>query len=143
MKTQEFKIEVPKGFEIDEEKSTFQKIVFKESKNNLDKIFKFNNTTEKDFNKKWENFEDHEKYGALEKMIVNYYNKGEKPNWKNSEQYKYYPWFVMRENTFRCDDFYVGWYTGSTASSRLAYLRKEDMLEAVELYIDIYKKSRL
>ncbi len=28
-------------------------------------------------------------------------------------------------------------------SSRLAYLRKEDMLEAVELYLDIYKKSRL
>ena len=142
MKTQEFKIEVPKGFEIDEEKSTFQKIVFKESKNNLDKIFKFNNTTEKDFNKKWENFEDHEKYGALEKMIVNYYNKGEKPNWENINQYKYYPWFTMREDNFRYGD-YGAWYSGPSASSRLAYLRKEDMLEAVELYIDIYKKSRL
>ncbi len=138
----EFKIEVPKGFEIDEEKSTFQKIVFKESKNNLDKIFKFNSTTEKDFNKKWENFEDHEKYGALEKMIVNYYNKGEKSNWENSNQYKYYPWFIMREDNFRYGD-YGAWYSGSSASSRLAYLRKEDMLEAVELYIDIYKKSRL
>ena len=142
MKTQEFKIEVPKGFEIDEEKSTFQKIVFKESKNNLDKIFKFNNTTEKDFNKKWENFEDHEKYGALEKMIVSYYNKGKKSNWENSNQYKYYPWFIMREDNF-CYGDYGAWYSGSSASSRLAYLRKEDMLEAVELYIDIYKKSRL
>ncbi len=142
MKTQEFKIEVPKGFEIDEEKSTFQKIVFKESKNSLDKIFKFNNTTEKDFNKKWENFEDHEKYGALEKMIVNYYNKGEKPNWENSNQYKYYPWFVMCEDNLRYCHF-VTWSTNSDSSSRLAYLRKEDMLEAVELYIDIYKKSRL
>ena len=142
MKTQKFKIEVPKGFEIDEEKSTFQKIVFKESKNSLDKIFKFNNTTEKDFNKKWENFEDHEKYGALEKMIVNYYNKGEKPNWENSNQYKYHPWFVICEDNFRYDS-YSCWYFGSCTSSRLAYLRKEDMLEAVELYIDIYKKSRL
>lgn len=142
MKIQEFKIEIPKGFEIDEEKSTFQKIIFKESKNNLDKIFKFNNTTEKDFNKKWEGFEDHEKYGALEKMIVNYYNKGEKPNWKDSNQYKYYPWFIMDEDTFRYD-YYDGWYTDSNSSSRLAYLRKEDMLEAVELYIDVYKKSRL
>lgn len=138
----EFKIEIPKGFEIDEEKSTFQKIIFKESKNNLDKIFKFNNTTEKDFNKKWEGFEDHEKYGALEKMIVNYYNKGEKPNWKDSNQYKYYPWFIMDEDTFRCN-YYFCWYSRSSASSRLAYLRKEDMLEAVELYIDVYKKSRL
>ena len=136
------KIEIPEGYEIDQTKSTFEKIVFKESKNSLDKIFKFNNTTEKDFNKKWENFEDHEKYGALEKMIVNYYNKGEKPNWENSNQYKYYPWFVMCEDNFRYDDF-NDWCTLSTASSRLAYLRKEDMLEAVELYIDIYKKSRL
>ncbi len=136
------KIEIPEGYEIDQTKSTFEKIVFKESKNSLDKIFKFNNTTEKDFNKKWENFEDHEKYGALEKMIVNYYNKGEKPNWENSNQYKYYPWFVMCEDSFRYD-CYDCWYACSRTSSRLAYLRKEDMLEAVELYIDIYKKSRL
>ena len=45
------------------------------------------------------------------------------------------------------DDFrycsYTDYYAGSLVSSRLAFLRKEDMLEAVELYLDIYKKSRL
>lgn len=138
----DLKIEIPEGYEIDQEKSTFQKIVFKESKNDLQKIFKYNNTTEEEFNKKWENFEDHEKYGALEKMIVNYYNKGEKPNWENSNQYKYYPFFIIQEENFHYDG-YVGWWASSGTSSRLAYLRKEDMLEAVELYLDVYKKSRL
>lgn len=138
----DLKIEIPEGYEIDQTKSTFEKIVFKESKNNLDVIFKFNNTTNEEFNKKWENFEDHEKYGALEKMIVNYYNKGEKPDWKNSNQYKYYPYFIINEENFRYDYYFI-WAARSSASSRLAYLRKEDMLEAVELYLDVYKKSRL
>jgi hypothetical protein len=142
MKTQELKIEVPKGFEIDTEKSTFERIVFKEVNNNLEQVFKFNKTTEKEFNKKWDGFEDHEKFTALEKLIVNYYNKGEKPNWKDSSQYKYYPWFEMDGDNFRCY-FLDHWFTYSTSSSRLCFLRKEDMLEAVELYLEIYKKSRL
>ena len=45
------------------------------------------------------------------------------------------------------DDFryyyYDYYFAYSDVSSRLAYLRKEAMLEAVELYLDIYKKSRL
>ena len=48
----------------------------------------------------------------------------------------------MYKDDFRYVDYY-GCYTCSRVSSRLAYLRKEDMLEAVELYLDIYKKSRL
>ena len=38
MKT--FKIEIPKGYEIDKEKSTFENIVFKEVKNELPKTWK-------------------------------------------------------------------------------------------------------
>lgn len=138
----EINIQIPDGFEIDKENSTFEKIVFKEAEDKLNKIFIFNNTTQGQFNKKWEGFENHEKYGALEKLIVNYYNKGEKPDWKNDSQYKYYPYFAMDKDNFRYD-CYSSWLSYSFSSARLAYLRKNDMLEAVELYLDVYKKSRL
>lgn len=126
-----------KEFTIEQLKELINK-----NENKLEKVFNFNITTEEEFNKKWEGFEDHEKYGALEKLIVNFYNKGEKLNWKNSNQYKYYPYFVMDENDFRYVTYYC-WRTASSTSSRLAYLRKEDMSEAVELFLNVYKKSRL
>lgn len=126
-----------KEFTIEQLKELINK-----NEDKLEKVFKFNQTTEKVFNKKWEGFEEHEKYGALEKLIVNFYNKGKKPDWKNSKQYKYYPYFIMDEDDFRFGP-YCTWATLSLTSSRLAYLKKEDMIEAVELYLDVYKKSRL
>ena len=126
-----------KEFTIEQLKELINK-----NEDKLEKVFNFNKTTEEQFNKKWEGFEEHEKYGALERLIVNFYNKGEKPNWKNTNQYKYYPYFIMDKDDF-CYFYYYGYYTDSVVSYRLAFLRKEDMLEAVELYLDIYKKSRL
>ena len=126
-----------KEFTIEQLKELINK-----NEDKLEKVFNFNKTTEEQFNKKWEGFEEHEKYGALERLIVNFYNKGEKPNWKNSNQYKYYPYFITDKDDFRYGSYY-SYFTLSTVSSRLAYLRREDMLEAVELYLDIYKKSRL
>jgi len=118
------------------------KELINKNEDKLQRVFIFNKTTEEEFNKKWDGFEDHEKYGALEKLIVSFYNKGEKPDWKNEKQYKYFPYFVMDSDNFRFDD-YDDCCTNAFTSSRLAYLRKEDMLEAVEVYLDVYKKSRL
>ena len=126
-----------KEFTIEQLKELINK-----NEDKLEKVFNFNKTTEEQFNKKWEGFEEHEKYGALERLIVNFYNKGEKPNWENTKQYKYYPYFIMYKDDFRYNA-YDSFCTVLAVSSRLAYLRKEDMLEAVELYLDIYKKSRL
>ena len=126
-----------KEFTIEQLKELINK-----NEDKLEKVFNFNKTTEEQFNKKWEGFEEHEKYGALERLIVNFYNKGEKLNWNASNQYKYYPYFIMDKDDFRYNS-YRHYYARSAVSSRLAFLRKEDMLEAVELYLDIYKKSRL
>ena len=126
-----------KEFTIEQLKELINK-----NEDKLEKVFNFNKTTEEQFNKKWEGFEEHEKYGALERLIVNFYNKGENPNWENTKQYKYYPYFIMDKDDFRYD-YYDIYYADSDVSSRLAFLRKEDMLEAVELYLNVYKKSRL
>ena len=126
-----------KEFTIEQLKELINK-----NEDKLEKVFNFNKTTEEQFNKKWEGFEEHEKYGALERLIVNFYNKGEKLNWNASNQYKYYPYFIMDKDDFRYNS-YRHYYARSAVSPCLAFLRKEDMLEAVELYLDIYKKSRL
>ena len=126
-----------KEFTIEQLKELINK-----NEDKLEKVFNFNKTTEEQFNKKWEGFEEHEKYGTLERLIVNFYNKGEKPNWEDTNQYKYYPYFIMDKVDFRYFS-YDHYFIYSNGSSRLAYLSKKDMLVAVELYLDIYKKSRL
>lgn len=109
--------------------------------NPMDEVFKYHNIKEEDFNSKWEGFEAYEIAQAKEILIASYYNKNKKPDWTDSSQYKYCPYFVMDKNKFRCYD-YVSWSSHSYVSARLCFLRKEDMLEAVEKFIDIYKESR-
>lgn len=142
MKT--FKIEIPDGFEIDKEKSTFENIVFKEIKkeNPMLKVYKYHNTTEEEFKQKFKDFPEYLKAYQQEVMIASFYNKGWIPNWDDYNESKYYPYFYMQENDFRlaCSTYFG---STSTVSSRLCFRKKEDLLEAVELYLDVYKKSRL
>ena len=111
MNTQELKIEVPQGYEIDKEKSTFEKIVFKE--------------VERELPKKWEDLEgvsgfyvntqsdikfyyDSEIKGSTSKNLFptkaeaeaclalaqlcqlrDRYNEGWKPDWEDYNETKY------------------------------------------------------
>lgn len=136
----EFKIEVPKGFEIDKEKSTFEKIVFKEIKDSKQKLFEYHKTTEEEFNKLYENLPKHVKAYALEVMVVEYYNKGWTPNWSNSSEYKYCPWLYL--NNFRLCTV-DNCCTGSSCSARLCFKSEEDCREAVEEFFEVFKESRM
>lgn len=102
-------------------------------------VYRFHNTTEEEFNKLYENIPDHVKAFEQECMITNYYNKGEKPNWEDSNQRKYFAWFYLDDFRF---DFSDSYYTFSVCSSRLCFLREEDLKEAVVKFLDIYKRSR-
>jgi len=97
MKTQELKIEVPKGFEIDKERSTFDRIVFREVYNSFQKVLEYHKTTEKDFDELYKNIPLHVKYYEQEAMLAAFYNKGWIPNFKNTNERKYYTWFYMDE----------------------------------------------
>lgn len=110
------------------------------SQNPLKKLFDYHKTTEKEFNKLNGHLPAHIQGQILENMVVEMYNKGEKTDWKNNSQTKYSPFFNLGDFSYR------DWRYGSTASgvpASFCFLRKEDMLEAVELYLDIYKNSRL
>jgi hypothetical protein len=106
METKEIKIECPEGFEIDKEKSTFEKIVFKKKEKSLPKSWiefaklqECNHT----FHLGCEilNYNGYssvfvpDKYATaiaeLNKLIRlrDYYNDGWEPDWKNQHQDKY------------------------------------------------------
>lgn len=136
------KITPPDGYIIDEQKSTFSEIVFKKVDNPMDEVFKFHNIKEEDFNEKWRGFEPYEIAQAKEVLIVSYYNKNQLPDWKNSSQYKYYPYFVMDSEGFRCH-YYDAHFTYSSVPTRLCFLNKADMIEATKKFLEVFKESRL
>lgn len=140
MKTQELTIEAPKGFEIDQEKSTFEKIVFKEIGNNFDKILKYHNTNQDEFNKNYENISFHVKAYAKECMLASFYNKKWIPDFTNDNEKKYYPYFYMDE--FRLFDV-ARFHRFSSSCAPLLWKNEKDLREAIELYPEIFKESRL
>lgn len=105
METKEFKIEVPQGYEIDKENSTFEKIVFRKIDNNLPKSWKefgevegwfVNNRCEIDYYDEGDSTNDMDKNLfpteeeaeaclALAQLcqLRDRYNDGWKPNWKD------------------------------------------------------------
>jgi hypothetical protein len=111
-----------------------------ENQNPMQKVYDYHNTTEEEFDKLYKNVSDFAKAQEIESMIVNFYNKGEQPDWDNSNQYKYYPYFYLGSN-FSYSSYY-SWGSGSDVSARLCFLRKEDLLEAVEVYKEQYENSR-
>ena len=138
MKT--LKIEIPNGYEIDTEKSTFENIVFKEISNPMDEVYKYHNTTEEEFNKLYENLPKHVKAFEKECMVVAFYNKGWTPDFSNNSQYKYFPWFYM--DKFSLDS--VSYFNSSSSvPRRLLFKSEKDCREAVEKYFEVFKESRL
>ena len=111
MNTQELKIEVPAGYEIDKEKSTFEKIVFKKVERELPKKWEdlggvngFYINAQSDINP----YYDSEIKGTTSKNIFptreeaeaclalaqlcqlrDIYNEGWKPNWEDYNETKY------------------------------------------------------
>ena len=151
MKT--LKIQIPTGYEIDEQKSTFQEIKFKVvSKNIRDRIqtiydiFSLNGTTEEDFNKKWNKdlFTTTEIGIGLELLIANAYNEGRKSDWDDGT-WKRYPYLYMQESDFRLN-FVNGNQEYSGAPSALCFNGSEageNCRDAVSKFLPQYKQSRL
>jgi hypothetical protein len=111
MKT--LKIEIPQGYEIDKEKSTFENIVFKEAKKELPKSWEeldivkgYNTTTYGDINSTTINInyniknifatkEQAEASIAMAQLsqLIKVYNDGWVPDW-NDDEFKYCIYFI-------------------------------------------------
>lgn len=108
----ELKIEIPKGFEVDNFDKVTGKITFKEVKKEvMDRI----KTPDDALRELGECDEDVKEYRKLQSVniaphilnnqlaiiIVKALNEGWVGDWNNSNEYKYYPWFYLGKN-FRC-----------------------------------------
>jgi len=75
-------------------------------------------------------------------IIAQALNDGWVPDWDNSRQYKYYPWFDMRTSSGSGFSYYDfdGWNSDSVVGSRLCYKSHEIAQYAGEQFIDLYKE---
>lgn len=108
----------------------------------IDEVYKYHGTSEENFNEKHKNSSEFIKAIDREALIVQYYNKSEKVDFDNKNQKKFYPFFKMDSKDFR---FYGCRYDSEDSSVpiSLCFLRKEDLLDAVEKFLPEYKLSRL
>ena len=75
-------------------------------------------------------------------IIAEALNDGWKPNWKNDNWDKYYPWFVMGSSSgagFACD-VYDGWSSVSNVGSRLCFKSAEIAKYAGKQFKKLYKE---
>jgi hypothetical protein len=80
---------------------------------------------------------DHAKLVIIAKAI----NGEWVPDWKDWNQYKYYPWFEMGSSSgvgFSCD-VCGGWDTDSDVGSRLCFETREQAKYAGKQFEDLYK----
>jgi len=120
----------------------------KERIQSVDDIFALNNTTQEEFDDKWEDFEEHEKAGAFEKLIVAAYNDndGKLPDFTDGTS-KYYPIFKMGSPAGVGFSYgvCVSWSSDSVVGARLVFYgpeAKANMLDAVNKFLKQYKQSR-
>lgn len=107
--------------------------------NLMDEVYAYHNTTEKAFNELYKNIPNKIKALAQESLIVDFYNKKWVPNWNDSSQKKYYPYFNMN-NFSHCICIWDISYSAAPAS--LVWKSESDLEEAVKKFFDIFKASR-
>lgn len=72
-------------------------------------------------------------------LITKALNEGWVPDWDNSNEYKYFPWFKMSSSGFRSHDC-VYWPAFSVVGSRLCFKNRELAKYAGEQFTDVYRK---
>lgn len=122
--TKELKIEIPEGYEVDKENSTFEKIIFKKVEEKLtyekivEKLFQYEEhyyiSGDGDIMKSYSGWScpntastkhQLEKLLALNKLmnIAYYLNDGWEPNWNDIEQEKFYIYYSNVSKTIEID----------------------------------------
>lgn len=85
-------------------------------------------------------------FEALYKMevITEALNEGWMPNWDNSNECKYYPWFVMSPSSFAFHDSLYDFSLASAGSgSRLKFKTSELAKYAGKQFVDIWKDIQI
>lgn len=75
------------------------------------------------------------------KIIIWVLNEGWVPDWDDSNQRKWFPWFYLDKPGFRFHDTHYGWtFTIATGGSRLCFKSKELAEYAANQFLALYKQ---
>jgi len=74
------------------------------------------------------------------KIIAKALNEGWTPDWTNSNEWKYYPWFDLSKRASGFSSYgYNRWNTNTVAASRLCFKNSELAKFAGTQFVEIYK----
>lgn len=78
-------------------------------------------------------------------VIAEALNEGWKPNWQDSDEYKYYPWFDMSNpaGVGYSNTFYTASYTTAYFGSRLCLKNRELAIYFGQTFTDLFNDSLL
>jgi hypothetical protein len=122
-------------------KKTFLKSV-KERIKCFDDVLSELNITREDFETSCKTLEPDEIAYRMAKMVALVFNEGWTPDWSNSNEYKYFPWFTMGSPSGVGFAYhgYGYWFTRSGVGSRLVFKSRELAEYAGKLFEqEIYK----
>ncbi len=96
-------------------------------------------TTLEQFNSKHVDLDDHVRAYMLLVMTAKVFNEGWTPDWNNSSEYKYYPWFKMGAGFDFAGTAYVYAATRTYSASRLCFKDEKTAEHAGRTFLDIYR----
>lgn len=140
-------IEIPDGYEIDTFDKAANQIRFKvkpksvfERIKTVDDVLADHGFTQEQFNQACKGLSGDETAYRILKLLAKSLNEGWLPDWADSSQDKYFPWFEMKGSSgFRFRDR-AAWRTTSLVGSRLCFKSRELAEYAGKQFTDVYKK---
>ena len=143
------KINIPEGFVVDTFDHKTGEIKFKpQPKKITDRIKTLDDVVKASGYNSLDQFDDtvidldaDERAYVILKLLAKSLNEGWVPDWDNSNQAKYYPWFYMDGGSsgFRFSGFDY-WSSNSTVGSRLCFKTADLATYAGKQFIDVYRQ---
>ena len=146
---QTLKIQIPQGYEIDsfDKLSGELKLKVQQPKKEVteriktfDDVLQDNGIDFGHFDYDCNELADDEIAYRKLKLIAKSLNEGWTPDWSNSNEYKYFPWFEMRGSSGFRFDGYDYWNSGSYVGSRLAFKTSKLAEYAGKQFQSIYEQ---
>ena len=137
---------IPDGYEFDSFDKLSRKVKLnqkptdvKERIKTIADIFSDNGISQEEFDANCIGLEQDEVAYRIIKLLAKSLNEGWKPDWSNSNEYKYYPWFYMASSGFR---YYVYdyWHSNSIVGSRFCFKTRELAEYAGKQFTEVYKQ---
>lgn len=125
-------------------KEVFENTDVRQLVKSLDDAYSITKRPKIDFSNLPEDVRDHFQAQYDVVVIAEALNEGWTPDWDDSDELKWYPWFEMGSSAFAFDGSdYVCSYADAGSGSRLRFKTEELATYAGKQFLDVFKKLQL